>query len=581
MLIKPNARLHGTQLAGWKPRSTPGVRYEDIILESDVGIPMPDGTVLRADTYRPRTGDKVPALIAWTPYSKDIQNARVADEGGVVSYVASRGYAHVRIQARGSGKSEGQRPPIFSSQEIGDVCDAIAWTAVQPWCDGSIGMIGASYLAMIQYFAAARKPAPLKAIFPFLASTDLYRDATKDGAVFNEFDTMIMYPISSKMKIEPPTLRHLLGYLLDSSFSSRLVYNHKALSKLGKLSGDYYRPDEASCREYVDFIFDQKYDGPFYTKRSAWSILSDIDIPVLIGINYTAIGFHYRGAFEAWHLLDTEKKLFIGPTAKVYIPWSEYQEELIAWYDYQLKGIDNGYGDLPPVRYWLNGADEWRSAADWPIPGAEKRRFYLARSSSDVFDEHALLCDEPAEETELSYLSIPQHMVYIKEIERYETQVLRYVSEPFDEDTEMTGPVKLRLLLSSNAIDTHIMVRVSDVAPNGSSRNLSWGWMQAAFRDIDERRSTPSEVIHDCTLPRALTPGEPVTLEFTSTPMANYFRKGHRLTLEVGARPDLLAPSREDEIAFFNWHAPPYPARNRIFHGGREPSYMEVDIRQG
>jgi putative CocE/NonD family hydrolase len=578
MFIKPNARLHGTQLAGWKPKSLTGERYSDIILDHDVGIPMPDGTILRADVYRPRTQDKVPALIAWAPYYKDLQNARVADEGGVVAYLASRGYAHVRIQNRGSGKSGGTHPPMFSPQEVDDVCEAIEWTASQPWCDGSIGMIGASYLAMIQYFAAARKPPPLKAIFPFLASTDLYRDATKEGSVFNEFDTLIIFPMSSKMGMGPPALRHLLGYVLDSSLSSKLAYNHKALSAVGRLCGARYRPDETSCREYVDYIFDQIYDGPFYKERSAWSLLKDIDIPVLIGINYTAIGFHYRGAFEAWHLLDTEKKLFIGPTAKVYIPWTEYQEELIAWYDYALKGIDNGYSELPPVRYWLNGADEWRSAQDWPLPETEKRRFYLASKSGDVFDKHLLLSEEPGKESELSYLAIPQHMVYIKEIERYETQVLSYIGETFDEATEVVGPVKLRLLLSSNAIDTHVMVRVSDVAPDGSSRNLSWGWLRAAFRRIDEERTTPSEIIHDCTAPQALTPEEPVVLEFTCTPMANLFKRGHRLMLEVGARPDLLAPEKEDEIAFFNWHAPPYPARNRIYHGGEEPSYIEVEV---
>ena len=67
-------------------------------------------------------------------------------------------------------------------------------------------------------------------------------------------------------------------------------------------------------------------------------------------------------------------------------------------------------------------------------------------------------------------------------------------------------------------------------------------------------------------------------MEFTCTPMANLFKKGHRLMLKLGARPDLLAPEKEYEIAFFNWHAPPYPARNRIYHGGEKPSYIEVDI---
>ena len=89
--------------------------------------------------------------------------------------------------------------------------------------------------------------------------------------------------------------------------------------------------------------------------------------------------------------------------------WSTYHEELIAWYDYTLKGVDNGYAELPPVRYWINGANTWSSAQDWPIPGTVKRRFYLVSRTGDALDEQALLLEEPQVETELSYLAIPRH----------------------------------------------------------------------------------------------------------------------------------------------------------------------------
>jgi predicted acyl esterase len=551
--------------------------YDDIILDHNVKVPMPDGTVLRADTYRPNTKDKVPALIAWAPYSKDISNARLADLGGVVTYIAERGYGHIAMQNRGSGKSTGIRHPIFSPEEANDLCHAIEWAASQPWCDGNVGMIGVSYLSMVQFLAAAKHPPALKAIAPLAAGTDIFREATRNGGQADEFGTLIMCAFSARGGLGPPVFRHILSHVVPHSFGQG-QYDARVASITARLLGLFFPANEVGCREFIEMAVDHKYDGPYYAQKSAYPRLKDIKIPVLIGTNYTSVGMHYRGAFEAWHLLETEKKMYVGGPSDAYIPWLDYHDEILSYYDHQIKGIDNGYADLPPVRYYLNGADTWKSATDWPVPGAKKTRFYLEKKSGDVFTEQSLSEEEPGSESDLSFIGIPHGMVYLRHSRRYETQILKYVTSPFERDTEVVGPVRLHLRFTSTAIDTHIMVRICDIDASGRARNVSWGWLPACFRTVDRERSTPTEIVYDCSKPEALIPGEQVVLEVPIAPTFYLFGKGHRLMLEVGSRPDLLAPDKRDKILWTNWHQPMYPARNRVFHGGSDPSFLEIDV---
>ena len=236
--------------------------------------------------------------------------------------------------------------------------------------------------------------------------------------------------------------------------------------------------------------------------------------------------------------------------------------------------------ELPAVRYWLQGADCWREATDWPVPGAVTQRFYLEMSSDNNIDNQELQIEPPDQATSLSFVAIPRGMQYPVELDRYEAQVLKYLTEPFEEDTEVVGPIKLHMALSSTAIDTHIVARLSDVSPQGEIRKLSFGWIQASHRKVDYERSRPDEIIHEHHIPEPLTPGQPVVLEFSLTPTANLFKKGHRLILEISSRPDLLRATVFDGFIYYTYDAPPYPARNTIYHGGDTGSYLEIEIRR-
>src|SRR5215813_10244380 len=166
--------LDGPQLAGWRPKVSSQRKFP-IRCEPDIPVVLPDGTTLRGDLYRPDVAGRYPALVAWSTYPKELQQTGLPlplNEAGVSGYLAQHGYAHLIVSARGTGRSGGDHQPQLALQEQKDVADAIEWVATQEWCDGSVGMVGMSYFAIIQYLAAARRPPHLKAIFPFVGLSD-------------------------------------------------------------------------------------------------------------------------------------------------------------------------------------------------------------------------------------------------------------------------------------------------------------------------------------------------------------------------------------------------------------------------
>jgi len=578
--IRPRARLAGQQFAGaWTPKKVSQPAYR-LLFEPDVSIPLPDGTILRGDLYRPAADGVFPTLLAWSSYTKEFQTTGLPlpiNEVGQISYIVARGYCHLTVNARGTGRSDGQHTLHFSAIEQKDVADTIEWAAAQVWSNGNIGMIGMSYFAAIQYLAAAQQPPHLKAIFPYLGFTDMYRHFVYHGGAFHSglFAPYYTFVGATQKVAIPPLLRHLASYVLNRNWIQRRITSF--FFKNEEKMPQQMHPEESWMRDFARLAFDEPYDGPFYRERSAWPVLDRIQVPVCIGTNWANPGIHMRGAFQAWSAIRAPKKLFIGPPDPRW-PGANYHGELLAWYDYYLKGLDTGVDEQPPVRYWLQGAQCWKSASAWPLPQARTHRLYLAPGSEKSENVHSLQATSPAEQRSLSFAAIPRGMLYPRELEKYTPQVLTYLTEPWEAETEVSGPLCLHLQLACTAIDTHIIARISDIAPTGKTRLLSFGWLQASHRQIDEELSRPDEVIHQHQSPQQLIPGSPVVLTLSLTPTANLFKKGHRLRLEIGSRPDLLRATVFDGFICFPYEAPPYPARNTLFHGGELASYLEVAI---
>jgi uncharacterized protein len=204
-------------------------------------------------------------------------------------------------------------------------------------------------------------------------------------------------------------------------------------------------------------------------------------------------------------------------------------------------------------------------------------RLYVTPRSSDVEETQPLVREAPSETAEASFLALPRSTPYPKGVDRYEAQILRFATEPFPEDTEMVGPITLSLRVSSTAIDTYFTARLSDLDPGSGRRSLSFGYLRAAIRKIDDFRTTPTEIVHERATLEPLTPGDPVVLVFSLTVSANLFREEHSLLLEVGSRTDLIGATFPEGFVYFDLDAPPYPARNTVAAG--EDSYLEISVR--
>jgi len=585
MRIEPRLALRGTQLAGWTPAAGSGATAGGILFDEDIRIPMADGTELVADLFRPAGLVRAPVLVSWAVYIKDTERmggGPFIDESGVCPFVVKSGYAILRVQPRGTGKSGGHAPDeMFTPAESKDCHDAIEWAAVQPWCDGLVGMTGMSYFAIAQLLAAATRPPSLKAIFPYKAMTDVYRHGFfKGGAAYSG----IIELFAAFEKVVPPklpaTMRHLMSHLLNNKrFETEMSDPAKTERKVRKFLRSN-PPPEAAVKGYISRMFDHTFDdGDFWRRKSVAPTIEAIDIPVCIATDFGAQDLHFFGAFELWHRLRSDKWLFFGPPEYAF-PWSNYQKELVAWYDWQLKGIDNGYAALPRVRYWLCGAERWQQAADWPIPDARLHRLYLAKDVESSRGRQSLRPDPP-EPGSQTYLAIPSTSYQLPKIDDYEAQVLRWVTPPHEQATEIVGPVTLLLSFSASAIDTYFVARLSDIAPDGKRRKLSWGWILASHRTVDAERSNPTEIVHDHSsgAARQLVPGEVAQVKFSLNPIANLFKAGHRIELEIASRPELLASESGEGFDMFHWDPVPYRSRNTVYFGGEQPSCLELFVR--
>jgi predicted acyl esterase len=366
-------------------------------------------------------------------------------------------------------------------------------------------------------------------------------------------------------------VRHALSQVLNSKRFEMQMSDPAATQRSVRKFLRGRAPPQAAVRGYISRMFDRTFDdGDFWRCASAAPLIEQIEIPVCIATDFGAQDLHFFGAFELWHRLRSEKCLFIGPPEYAF-PWSNYQQELVAWYDWRLRGIDNGYAALPPVRYWLRGTNRWCSATDWPIPDAKPCRLYLATGPADARQTQNLQ-SHPADSDSRSLLAIPSTSYYVAELDQYEAQVLRWSTAPYPADTTLVGPVSLTVQLSATAIDTYIVVRLSDIAPDGARTKLSWGWLLASHRTIDPARSNPTEIVHDhsSAAARQLVPGQRTELKFSLNPIANMFRAGHRMELEIAARPELISTEAGEGFDMFYWDPVPYRSRNTIFTGGAD-----------
>jgi len=227
----------------------------------------------------------------------------------------------------------------------------------------------------------------------------------------------------------------------------------------------------------------------------------------------------------------TPYRLTMAPRGTLQWPWESLHVEALAWYDFWLKGRDTGIMEGAPIRYYVEGAEEWREADSWPLPGTRFDAIHLRADG-------ALSAQEgPAGSRD--YLYLPRSLNRPRNSNPPALPAcIIWDTAPFADPVEIIGPLVLRLFAASSAADTDWIVKLQDVAADGAARNLTQGWLRASHRALDPARSKPYRPEHPHDRSQPLTQDEPTWFEIAILPTAHRFLSGHRLRLALTSADD-------------------------------------------
>ena len=504
-------------------------------IEWDVPIEMSDGLILRADVFKPAGDGPFPVIMTAGPYAKGLAfqegfagmwNNLVAHHPEVERDSTGRyqnwetvdpdkwvpeGYACVRVDSRGAGRSPGYLD-LLSRQEIDDYAEAIEWAGTQSWSNGKVGLLGISYYAVNQWLVAARRPPHLAAICPWEGSSDFYREFTRHGGILDIFaEAWFPNQISN--------VQHGVG---DNGYRNPVT---------GETVGGPETVDPETLRQSradtVAEIKSRPLLDAWYSERTP--VLEDIQVPVLSAANW-AHWLHTRGNFEGYLRVASEQKWLEVHGLEHYTEfYTDSGRELqLRFFGHFLKGEATGWDEQPPVQLNLRTVDGGfieRAEQEWPLDRTAWTKFHLDPDRREL---------SPAETT--------GGTVTIDGTGDGAT----FWMPPLSEELEITGPAAAYLRVSSSTDDADIFVtlrlqdeRGSDVTfisgldPHGA---VGAGWLRASHRAVDDELSTPYRPWHTHLSRQALTPGEPVDIVVEIWPTSLIIPAGYRLGVTITAR---------------------------------------------
>lgn len=555
-------RLNGPQTSGREYRNLSEPEH-GLRTDENVPVPMRDGVNLLVDVVRPDGEGRFPALIAASPYPRQIQNSGAPlgfVEAGASDFFAPRGYAHVLANVRGTGEAGGDYD-FFGRTESRDMAELVEWAAAQEWCDGNVGMVGISAFAMAQILAAVERPPHLKAIFPVATTVDVWEAAWHNGLLSQTFLTSWMKGVATLASKADSTFRGPVAQFLTRILKSAPVHaqlehfnGEAALAVMGKvLKGSY--PSHPWDQLYLDGHVLHSTKDAWWRERDYAPDLERIEVPVYLGCDWENVPMHLPSTFLAWERLAGKVPLrmtLLGPNGLAW-PWESLHVEALAWFDHFLKGRDTGILEGPPVRFQMPGAgDGWRALESWPPPKMRHLELHLRADGG--------LAAEEGEPGVRSYLHLPMAT------DRPFTTRLAWATEPLEADLEMLGPLEVLLDAESTALDTGFLFTLQDVGPDGKAQDVTAGWLRASLRAVDEAASAPGRPVLPCDRQQPLTPGERVSCRVPLVPNARRFARGHRIRLVL-----VSDDQRPDAPAMMGFRHVPVglPAENRVASSSR------------
>jgi putative CocE/NonD family hydrolase len=502
-----------SRLISWWMRLPPAESH-DFVITRDLRVPMPDGVILLADHYAPRTGPRRPTILVRSPYGR----RGFFGSMFALPYV-ERGYQVLVQSCRGTAGSDGDF--VYARNEHKDGLATIEWIKQQEWFSGELAMVGASYLGFVQWAVAADAGPELKALVPFITSSDFNLFRYQGGSL--TLESMLGWStMMTRTAATGSTLKDLLGQRKHERQLEK-GYAHLPLSEADRVA---IQQPSSHFQEAITHSPDDDYWKPVnFSAR-----VSEVTTPI-----YLQAGWY--DLFLDWQLKDYQRLRDAGRQPYLLIgPWFHGEfpslpvttRESLAWLDAHMKGNQGGLRKQP-VRLFIMGANEWRNFDDWPPP-AQSERWHLQPGgalapTTPPASEPDHYRYDPADPTPAvggNSLGVRKRMG-AKDNRKLEARqdVLVYTSAILEQDLKVIGPVTADLYVRSSLEHTDFFVRLCVVETSGKSINLCDGLLR-------------------------LAPGQPTPaadgirhLQIDLWPTAYHFRRGQRIRVQVssGAHP--------------------------------------------
>jgi len=505
-------------------------------IDWDVPVKMDDGLLLRADVFRPTKEGRYPVILSYGPYAKGLafQDGypsawqRMVAEHPDVAYGSSNahqnwevvdpekwvpdGYACVRVDSRGTGRSPGFIDH-FSPRETRDFYDCIEWAAAQAWSSGKVGLNGISYYAINQWHVASLAPPHLAAMCIWEGAADWYRDMTHHGGILSTF-------WANWYDMQVKTVQYGLGERGPRSrITGELVCGDETLSD---------RELQRNRCDFGDDILAHPLDDDYHKARSP--VWEKIAVPLLSAANWGGQGLHPRGNFEGFVRAASKDKWLEAHGIEHWTHfYTDYGVALQKrFFAYFLKGEKNGWDRQARVQLQVRHIDRFveRHENEWPIARTRWTKFHLDPA------HHALAPTPPGKAASVEYDALGDGVTFL--------------SAPLEQETEITGPLAARLLVSSSTTDVDLFVifrvfsaDMREIVFMGAidpHTPIAQGWLRASQRKLDTKLSTEYRPYHAHDEGQPLEPGEPVQLDVEIWPTSIVVPSGHRVALTVRGR---------------------------------------------